>query len=233
MKSMKKLVLGLLMCGLMSAPALATITITPDDGVNHTYQEWSFTAPPPPPAPSLGATDILADPGWLNSAPPTADVALTIGAGEPLPGWYNVVDNSGRQGIIFGHSATIDLLIPNIIDPRFEKIIQVEVIYHIRAYEEGVHGYIDGESSVTAGNDPPYRSISVNDTALADGWRDVTIEWRIPQIYPVEMVHLYFVDTGVAIDRIEVATVCVPEPATLLLLGGAGLVGWLRRRRAL
>jgi len=217
----------------MSAPALATITITPDDGVNHTYQEWSFTAPPPP-AYSLGATDIPADDGYINNPRPTADVALTEGDVMAPPGWYNKLDESGHQGLIFGSTATIDLDIPNIkMYPPWEKIIQAEVIYHVEEYVPGQHGYIDAERSyVTAGNDT-YGSTSVNDRALADGWRDVTIEWRIPQIYDSETIRLYLVDTGVAIDRIEVATICVPEPATLLLLGGAGLVGWLRRRRSL
>ena len=235
MKSMKKLGLALLTCALMSAPALAHITIAPDDGWYYTYQAWSFTTPPPPPS-SLGATGIPADAGWINPGaptPPTADVALTIGAGMPPPGWYDIIDTSNRQGIIFGNTATADLHIPNIIDPRFDKIIQVEAFYWVSVYEEGVHGYLDAESYVKAENDPPYNSISVDDEALTDGWREVTIEWRLPQIYPAEVVHLRFVNTGAAIDRIEVATICTPEPATLLLFGTAGLVGFLRRRRTL
>jgi hypothetical protein len=232
MKSMKKSLVALLMCALLSAPALAHITIAPDDGWYYTYQAWSFTAPPPP-ASSLGATDIPADPTPVSPGTPTADVALTIGVAMPPPGWYDIIDTSNRQGIIFGNTATADLHIPNISDPRLEKIIQVEAFYWVSVYEEGVHGYLDAESYVKAENDPPYGSVSVDDKALSDGWREVTIEWRLPQIYPAEVARLRFVNSGVAIDRIEVATICTPEPATILLFGGAGLVGFLRRRRAL
>lgn len=224
MKIMKKLVLELLICALMSAPAVATINITSDDGLYWTEQAWSFTTQP------LSWTGIEADLGWVNTALPTADVALS--GFIPTPGWFEKGDESGHTGIIFGNAATIDLHIPNIIDPRLDKIIQVEVTYHVGEYVEGVHGYIDASSYVAAGSDPHYDSFAVNDIALPDGWRDVTIEWHIPQIYNSETIHLYFVNSGIAIDRIEVATVCVPEPATLLLLGGAGLIGWLRRRRA-
>jgi len=217
------------MCALMSAPALATITITPDDGLYRTYQAWSFGTNPgigTGGSSPLTIPNIPADNGYTNGNEPKADVTLVM----PYA-YYDSYDT--YLGVIYGNTATIDLRIPNIIDPRYEKIIQVEAIYRVHTYEKGVHGYIDASSSVTAGNDPPYRSISVNDTALADGWRDVTIEWRIPQIYNSETIRLYLVDAGVAIDRIEVATICVPEPATLLLLGGAAFVGWLRRRRTL
>jgi len=212
------------MCALMSAPAVATITITPDDGLYRTYQAWSFTTDPVDPW-----TDIVADDHYISPGTPVADVSTK----SFPPGYWIDALPGGRQGGIWGEAVNLDIWIPNTPDPRLTKIIQAEVTYHVEEYVPGVHGYIDASSYVTAGNDPPYRSISVNDTALADGWRDVTIEWRIPQIYPVEMVHLYLVDAGVAIDRIEVATICVPEPATLLLLGGAAFVGWLRRRRTL
>jgi len=249
----KSIILGLVVFVVISAPAMASITITPDDGKYWTYQEWSFTAPPPPPAPSYGAMGIPADDGWVNSAPPKADVALTTEDGLPPPGWYDIIDTSNRQGIIFGNTATLDLHIPNIIDPHLEKIIQVEVFYQVDVYKEDMHGYMDAASYVEADGNI-YYSVLVNDIELPDGWREVTVEWRIPQIYPVEEVHLSFINsiptiypleagyllgssmsinTGVAIDRISVATVCVPEPSTLLLLGGAGLIGWLRRRRAL
>lgn len=227
------------MCALMSAPAVATITITQDMGSDWTSQQWSFTSPPPP-ASSLGAKDIPADPTPISPGTPTADVALTIGAAMPPPGWYNNLFEDNHQGEIYGADATIDLHIPNVIKPEpWYKIIQVEVVYHVEEWVQNQHGYINRDalgykSYVTAGNDTYYASdTDVTDIALDDGWRDVTIEWRIPQIYDIETIRLYFVDTGVAIDSIEVATVCVPEPATLLLLGGAMLVGWLRRRRTI
>ena len=225
MKTMKKLILlGLFLCAVMSAPAVANINLPP--GQDNTYQEWTFSSKP------SSWTDIEADAGWQNSSPPTADVAL-VGPIRPLPGWYLQGDTSGHTGFIYGKDVTVDLEIPNAIEPPpWEKIIQVEVTYHVNTYEQGVHGYIDAASYVAAGG-KSYDSVSVNDTELQGGWRDVTITWSgIPQIYPVELIHLYFVDSGVAIDKIVVGTVCVPEPATLLLLGGAAFVGWLRRRRA-
>jgi len=237
MKTMKKLILlGLFLCAVISAPAVATITITRDMGSDWTYQAWTFTAPPPPPAPSFGATGIPADPTPVSPGTPTADVALTQAPVMPPPGWYdNLGDN--HQGLIFGASATVDLYIPNVIKPPLFKIIQVEVVYHVEQWVPNQHGYIDRDAlglvSYVAAGGTIYGSIDVKDIALDDGWRDVTIEWRIPQQYDAELIHLYFLDTGVAVDSIEVATVCVPEPATLLLLGGAGLIGLLRRRRTI
>jgi hypothetical protein len=229
MKTMKKLILlGLFLCAVMSAPAVANINLPP--GQDNTYQEWTFGTNPNSALRWTQATDIVADDDQNPYGTPTADVALT-GPIMPLAGWY-ATSASGHTGMIHGATISMDLEIPNVIRPDWEKIIQVEILYYVKQYEEDVHGYIDAASYVAAGG-KTYQSTSAVDEDLGGGWRDVTIEWRIPQLYDVELIHLYLVDSGAYVDRVEVGTVCVPEPATLLLLGGAGLVGWLRRRRTI
>jgi hypothetical protein len=214
----------------MSAPAVANINLPP--GQDNTYQEWTFSTNPNSNLRWYQTEDIVADTGYISPGTPTADVALT-GPIMPLPGWYAGNPTSAHTGYIRGATATLDLDIPNVIRPEpWYKIIQAEVIYYVQQYEEGMHGYINGDSYVTAGGKTYYASdTDVTDIALGGGWRDVTIEWRIPQ--EPELIHLYLVDTGVYVDSVKVGTVCVPEPATLLLLGGAAFVGWLRRRRSL
>ena len=76
--------------------------------------------------------------------------------------------------------------------------------------------------------DPPDSLVVVG----ADGWTTRTDKWHIEPNPDEEWINYHWlIGDGdvIALDYVNVYTICVPEPMTIALLGLGGLV--LRRRR--
>ena len=63
-----------------------------------------------------------------------------------------------------------------------------------------------------------------------DGWLILTKGWRIEPNPQSEEIYLEIFDSGADINYLIVNTICIPEPATVMLLA-LGVITWIRRRQ--
>jgi hypothetical protein len=222
----------------IATPALANITIGWLYNPYGTYQAWTFEEPGNQTDVSGGLRTHWTSIPEVDLNPygdPVADIyADTLCVGTKMKLGYNLNDAyTKRVGIYHGQDGTdadswgvmFDVVIPNEPVRNLVKIIQIEWVYY--------GSFVAGDLILPPGYS--YGLISdTGDIQQPDEYYERTVTlWIWPQPSQEE-VYLAFTGSGGFIDSVEVATMCIPAPGAILLGSiGAGLVGWLRRRRTL
>jgi hypothetical protein len=200
--------LGVILC--LAAPALAAPALSlgywneGDPGTTHQF--WDFTQGFVNAVPNDG---YRADPEQVFSPDPL-NVVATIAPGST---WDGVTKFTSSTYL------TVSLEIPNYLNPNLFKEIWVDI---------GDNVVNLGDVSVGA---TPTDIIERIDMLPGQGDAEFGIRiWPNPEVEKITFTMLAPAGAAIVLDYIHVDTICVPEPATLVILGLGGLL--LRKRIA-
>ncbi|MHC4912007.1 MAG: PEP-CTERM sorting domain-containing protein [Planctomycetota bacterium] len=119
-------------------------------------------------------------------------------------------------------SGEIDVYIPNFDEPNPEKEIWLQLTWQPGG---DLTPFLPDEPVVGV---TPYTTMSMSrqDTSL-NGW---TESWFVINLYPNPPAEWITIKGDIIVDHLVIDTRCVPEPATVALLGFGALVVFRRKR---
>ncbi len=167
-----------------------------------TYQEWGFSDSNTVPVP-----DVVDNPYGDPKLRVTA-----IGDWVPEPGAWPL-------------SGEIDVYIPNWNKPNPEKQIWIQLVWKAT----DVDPFLPNEPMVGVA---PFESMQMSRTDWVDfagnGWNMTLFEISI---WPNPIEEWITIKGDIMVDWVGIDTICIPEPATLILLGFGGAMMTLARKR--
>ena len=183
-------------------------------GPGSTTQTWEF---------STGANPAVAE-SFVN---PFGDPVATI-TGDALDMWWIDQDtNTGRQGV-WKTEGSYMFVINNtdVTGPDTYKDIVVQIVYDSDPLDDLVWlRYATPSSIMGTGALPDTR------VALGDGYSLATWSFRIEPNPTEEAIYLLPYFCNLYVDSVRIDTVCVPEPASMCVMGLGGLLVLVRKKR--
>jgi hypothetical protein len=173
-----------------------------------TYQEWTFNDADNPAWPEFAANPY---------GTPTVELS-----GEPdyTFDWYS--EYLGHTGVWHAEFLDLRLEIPNRPISDEYKEIWITVIFQ---------GKLDTDSVTPVPGGDKVTSLGQTITNIGNSWKELVIGWRLEPNPESEIICMGFSGTGSSIDSVVVETICIPEPATLAMLGLGALALLAGRRK--